>query len=240
MPISQTDISMLLAKWGEQFPREVSVGGMLARNPTAHKWRSLYRSLVLREAVGMRLHDLLTQAHLLFQSSSVVGSRILIRSALETLAVLIHLNQITRSVLDGSCDFHIFQEKTLKLLLGSRDTSTQHHAINVLTVFDHSAKRYPDIRAMYDELSETAHPNFKGVGLGYVEINMDLHTAHFSKQKATAWNDEHFKLMEFVMRGFETEYSIVWKEQIEALELWLVEHDDRVMSTLGTHEGPCR
>jgi len=210
----------------------------MARNPVAHKWRSPYRSLVLRESVCWRIHDLLTQAQFLYEANHILGSRILIRSALETVAILIHLNQLTGQVLDGSLNFHEFQKKTVKLLVGSRNGSTAHESINIVTVFKHCEKTYKGVFETYKTLSECAHPNFEAVCLGYSVTDVEQHVTQFSNQWQAKWADKHESLVEFVCRTFETEYTYVWAQQNNKLEAWLVENDTELMATVGENEGP--
>src|SRR5687767_509859 len=104
-----------LRQWKESLCEQVSVGGLFSRSPIAHKWKAPFRSLILRECVAWRAQDLLSQAQVLHDAGHTLGSRILIRSALETLAVLIYLNRLTRQVLDGALDFHVFDRKTGEL-----------------------------------------------------------------------------------------------------------------------------
>ncbi|MGH9813631.1 MAG: hypothetical protein ACRD4T_10905, partial [Candidatus Acidiferrales bacterium] len=96
------DIERALGEWKESLLKKLELAGLYARNPAAHKWKAPFRSLVLRESVAWRAQDLLAQAHLLHLSGHTLGSRILIRSALETIAILIYLNQLVKSVLAGS------------------------------------------------------------------------------------------------------------------------------------------
>ena len=91
----------LLQRWKSSLPEKVSVGGAMAKNPTAYKWKAPYRSLVLREALFWRTYDLLSQAQLLHENHHMLGSRLLLRSALEAVATLAYLNQGTRALLDG-------------------------------------------------------------------------------------------------------------------------------------------
>ncbi len=198
---------------------------MLARNPTAHKWKETYRSLVLRETVFWRTHDLLTQAHLLFQAKHILGSRILIRSALESTAMLIYLNQLTAQLLSGSADFETFESKTRKLLLGSRDGSTKHDSMNIVTVLEHCERKYEGLTNVYAALSECAHPNYEGVCFGYSDVDRERHETHFSNKWEAMWADKHDSLIKLVCTVFETEYNNVWAPQLEKLEAWLVEHD---------------
>lgn len=73
------------------------------------------RNLLLREAMSWRAHDLLHQAYVLHKNSETLGARILVRSALETLAVLIYLNQITTSVVENLKPFAEFCDSTPNL-----------------------------------------------------------------------------------------------------------------------------
>lgn len=122
------NIEQALDEWKQSLLSKLEHAGLYARNPTTHKWKALFRSLVLRESVAWRAHDLLVQAHALHNAGHTLGSRILIRSALETLAVLNYLNQMTARVLAGSEGFHQFSLKTSRLLLGSKDKTTKHEA----------------------------------------------------------------------------------------------------------------
>ena len=130
------NIEQTLNHWKNSLPQNVAHGGLFSRNPIAHKWKSPLRSFMLREAVFWRIHDLLSQAHLLHKSGHTLGSRILLRSGLETLAILIYLNQLTQNVVAGTEDFHEFSLKTSKLLLGSRNKSTKHKSINIMSVLE--------------------------------------------------------------------------------------------------------
>lgn len=116
---------------------------------------------MLREAVFWRLYELMTQSYALHRQEHGLGARILLRSGFESLATLIYLNQLMERVLDGNLGFHAFGEKTSVLLLGSRDGSTEHQSINIVTILQKCDKRYPGIEKLYAILSESAHPNYE-------------------------------------------------------------------------------
>jgi hypothetical protein len=78
-----------LAELKASLCKSVDIGGLYTRNPVAHKWKAPYRSLCLRETVAWRTQDLLEQSLLLHNSHHSLGARILLRSALETVTVLI-------------------------------------------------------------------------------------------------------------------------------------------------------
>jgi hypothetical protein len=220
-----------LQQWKESQCAQVSVGGLFSRNPVAHKWKAPFRSLILRECVSWRAQDLLAQAQLLHESGHTLGSRILIRSALETLAILIHLNQLTQRVLDGTLDFHVFDQKTRELLLGSRDGSTSHTSINIVTVLSHCEKKYEGISGIYAILSECAHPNYEGVCVGYSKINRDDYETDFSNRWSELWSVRHEPLMDLVCSVFESEYNDVWSDAFEKLEKWVEANDARLEAT---------
>jgi hypothetical protein len=207
------------------------IGGLISRNPVAHKWKATFRSLLLREAVFWRLEDLLRQSYVLHQQGHALGARILLRSALETLATLIYLNQLTASVLDGSLNFHVFGDKTTVLLLGSRNKMTDHTSINIQTVLQKCAKGYDFIEKFYADLSECAHPNHEGLIMGYSKPDRENFIENFSNRWAALYSKTHEQGMMIVVDIFEHEYNEVWTEQFAALEQWLVAQDAELEAT---------
>ena len=104
-----------------------------------------------------RLQDLLAQSLALHElDHTLLGVRILLRGAFETLAVLVYLNKLTAEVLAGTLDFHDFGKKTFELPLGSKDASTSVTAINIMTVLKHADSRYPGLLDWYGALSDGA------------------------------------------------------------------------------------
>ena len=134
-----------LAIWRSSLVTDIPIGGLIARNSIVYKWKGPWRCWLLREAAFWRITELLTQSYMLHEQNQELGARVLLRSSFETLAILIYLNQLIQRVLDGRVDFHEFSKKTSALLLGSRDGSTKHQAINILSILDKSEKRHPGI-----------------------------------------------------------------------------------------------
>jgi len=227
-PITET-----LVNWEKSLCPRIEVGGLFARNPIAHKWKATFRSLELRETAFWRIHDLLTQSYELHVNGRTLGARILLRSAIETLATLIYLNQSTAAVMAGNQDFHTFSNLTARLLLGSRDKSTEYQAVNIVSVLEKCEKRYPGIMGLYAQLSESAHPNFEGLCFGYSRIDHDNHVAEYSNNMSTMYADKLEPEIELCMFVFEHEYNTVWPEQFELLEAWVTENDERLEATKG-------
>lgn len=224
-------IDETLRRWGQSLCPRVEVGGILSRNATAHKWKAPFRSLVLRETAFWRVHDLLVQSSTLQKMRMTLGSRILLRSAIETTAILIYLNHLTRRVLDGTENFHDFSDKTSRLLLGSKNRSTELEAVNLLTVLKHAEKRYPGITEIFEDLSETAHPNYEGMGFGYSRVDHEQYVSNFGNKLMEMFEAQYEPTAGFCMHIFEHEYNQVWPHLFEELEEWLVRHDEELEST---------
>lgn len=220
-----SEIEQLLQRWEQALCRNVDLRGLVARNPLAYKWKAAYRSCVLRESVSWRTHDLLVQAQTLFSRGHVLGSRILLRSALESLAILVYLNGMIDQMLKGDLGFHEFSAKTSRLLLGSRNETTKHTSINIVTVIEQCDKKYPGISDVFATLSESAHPNYEGVCFGYSRVDHERHETNFANHRKVMWADRHESLLRFIAAVFEHEYDDVWRSRQEALETWLVEND---------------
>lgn len=213
--------------------QKVDIGGLISRNAVAHKWKAPFRSLALREGVAWRTQDLLAQSLLLYESRNVLGARILLRSAIETVAVLIYMNQLTRKVLDGTLNFHEYSTKTSTLLLGSRDKSTDHVAINIITVLQKCNSRYPGIEELYAALSESAHPNYEGVCIGYSKIDRANYVTTFSNRWAEMYGNNHIDLIALCLKVFVVEYNDEWSDSFERLESWITKNDDVLEATKG-------
>jgi hypothetical protein len=232
--IEMNTVEQALANWKNSLRATIELGGLYSKNSTAHKWKAPFRSFVLRESVFWRLQDLLTQSNALHQFGHALGARILLRSGFETVATLIYLNQLTASVLDGKLDFHAFSEKTSVLLLGSRNRTTKHTAQSILTVLEKCDKRYPGLKNLYDDLSESAHPNFEGICMGYSTVDHDNNVTNFSNRWAEMYGDGHVRSMQICMELFEVEYDKVWKVQMEQLEAWMEANDSMLEATKAT------
>lgn len=210
---------------------KLDMSALHSRNPTAHKWKAPYRSLHLREAVSWRMVDLLDQSFALHKQGHALGARILLRSAFETLAMLIYVNQQMGKVVARTVDFHAFSEKTEALLLGSRNGSTPFNAVNILKVLDECDKRYSGIRKMYDGLSESAHPNYEGMSRGYAVIDHKADTVTFANRWTTLYGEAHPDAMALCLEIFEHEYNAVWTDLFEELEKWIESNDETLETT---------
>lgn len=220
-----------LANWKQSLLQSIPVGGLLSRNPVAYKWKALFRVWMLREAVFWRLHDLMTQSYALHQQGHGLGARILLRSGFESLATLIYLNQLIQQVLDGKLNFHVFGEKTTTLLLGSRNNENGPRSLNVVTVLEKCDMRYAGLMKLYSDLSESAHPSYEGLCMGYSKIDHDEYETNFSNRWMELYGDRHLGSMELCMGTFYHEYNDVWPALMEKMEGWIEANDALLEAT---------
>ena len=181
--------------------------------------------MVLRETLFWRMHDLGQQILLLNQHQHLLGARTLLRAAIETLAILIFLNQRTAAVVTGEFSFFAFDALTKQLLLGSRAQGASHMAINILTVLEKAERQHEGLKSMYERLSESAHPNYDGVLYTYSSSDPEKYETNFSNRWAKLFGPEQEPAMTFIFAVFEHEYDKVWPESFEKLEGWLRDND---------------
>lgn len=224
---SVEDLELALARLKDALVKKLELAGLHSRNPTAHKWKAPYRSLHLREAAYWRILDLLDQSFILHGMGHALGARILLRSALETIAMLIYLNRQTEKLLTGAIEFKAFSEKTEKLLLGSRNGGTKFNAVHINDILKECDKRHPGIQRIYDDLSESAHPNYEGISRGYAVIDRKEDTITFSNRWMSLYGETHPDDMMLCLRIFMQEYDAVWTELFERLENWIEKNDTR-------------
>lgn len=222
------NLQTYLSELRQSLCKEIAVGGLFTRNPIVHKWKAPWRMLLLREAASWRLCELIQQSLDLSRAGSILGARILLRSAFETLALLIHSGQMMRSVAIGNVDYHEFALKASKLLLGSRDKSTEVESVNILTILKAAEKRYPGLESWYAELCETAHPNYEGMIHGYSTSDPSEHVTHFQSRWTTLYGGTHEAALEICLKVFEAEYNNEWTSAFEALENWIELNDAKL------------
>ncbi|WP_132972485.1 hypothetical protein [Thiogranum longum] len=224
------NVAKVLEVWNSYLCKKIDLGGLISRNPAAHKWKATYRSIVLRELTFWRVTDLLNQMVVLSNTGHILGARILLRSTIETLGILIYLNQKMKAVLEGKEEFNAFSDMTSQLMLGSKNKTTKLNAINVThTILEKwCEKKYPGIFEIYADLCESAHPNYEGVCFGYSFVNEKEYETVFENRWAELYASNLGELTLEFMRVFEEEYNNVWPAEYEKLEKWLVENDQNL------------
>lgn len=220
-----------LVGWRASLMPSIPLSGLISRDPVTYKWKSPFRCWLLREATFWRVTDLLSQSLALHEQGHGLGARILLRSSFETLATLIYLNLLIREVVSGQLNFHLFGRKTETLLFGSRDQSTKHKSLNIITVLGKCNKRYPGLLSIYESLSESAHPNYEGMLAGYSAVDRKEFETRFLNRWMDTYGASHTSAMELCMRTYHYEYDNVWVGLIEELEIWVNENNNELEVT---------
>lgn len=220
-----------LANWESSLVKSLPEAGLFSRSEIAYTWKVMSRCWILRETLLWRFIDLIRQSYELHNQEHALGARILSRSALEALAILIYLNQQFPKVLSNVLDFHEFSDKTNKLLLGSKNRSTNYDSINIITVLGRCETKYEGIQKIYSSLSESAHPNSEGLLTGYSSIDHIEQETNFSNRWSELHGSQHIGLLEILMDIFEDEYNNIWTKGIDDLERWVVENNSLLEAT---------
>jgi hypothetical protein len=125
-----------------------------------------FKAAMTRELLLYRTTDLADASISFFEQKRIVPAIILMRSVLETFAVLFALHKrIEIFVNDKPKDVKDLNDFIERLLMGSKKKEFAEltaEAVNVLTCIDHADKTLPGFRVGYDTLSEFAHPNWAG------------------------------------------------------------------------------
>lgn len=210
--------------------REISLGSLLARDDCAHKWKITYRCIILRELVAWRFFDLLKQAVILQSGQHILGARILLRSAIETVSILVYSNQKLESITKTGSGFQEFSKATENLLLGSRNDVTPLQAINILTILEKCNRKYDGILRMYEHLSESSHPNWEGLTGAYSKIDYSNYTTYFENRFVEKLGDKQASIIEILLTMFNIEYNEIWPRTFEGFEKWIRENSDSLKS----------
>lgn len=169
--------------------------------------------------------DLGKQVLLLTENNHILGARVLLRSAIETLALLIFMNLKMRAVISNELSFFAFDKLTMQLLMGSKNQSTSHAAINILTVLEKAEATHEGILELHQKLSESAHPNYDGVLFGYSKTDRENYETHFMNRWVEIFGAQQEPAAAFVFAVFEYEYNQESPALLESLEEWLRSND---------------
>lgn len=135
-------------------------------SPTA---KTAFKVRVAREVLLHRVSDLCDAACDLHDKKSTIPAFVLTRAALETMAVLYYVRRSVHAAIQiGSVE--ALDAAAMKQLFGSKDGSTPHDAVNILTAVGHVEKQYPGVEDLFKGLCEFAHPNLAGVLLAYQRL----------------------------------------------------------------------
>ena len=139
----------------ESLPSSISVASL------AVKEKAPFNLLGTREALIWRTEELARNACDALDRDDIAVAAILTRAVTESAAVAWKLKEVLDTRRQQTAEQ--LNEILMRLLVGSRIWEDFPQAVQILTSLDRMDKRIPGVRKAYDNLSEIAHPNWRGV-----------------------------------------------------------------------------
>ena len=223
--LENIDIEKTLQNFKKSLPNKVNLASLYEHSKKAHKWKVTYILLMLREAILWRTVDIISQAHYLSINKMIIGSRILIRSALETICMLIYMNKKIQSVVEGNMSFEDFNKIIERMYIGAKNENKILDSINVMKFIKESEIKYPGIKKIYNDLCETAHPNYFGVSAAYTKRNIKRLETDFGIFWKELYSDQHERGIKICLSILFKEYNEEWVKQFMQLEKWLEKNE---------------
>jgi hypothetical protein len=131
-----------------------------------------YKALEIREALLYRATDLADAACMLFEKENLVSAACVSRALQETVAVLFCVNRRVKETIKNK-DIDRLDDDLMIILMGTKNNPELPDPKNILSMIDRVDKEIPSFRALYDNLSEFAHPNWAGTLGIYSKINKE-------------------------------------------------------------------
>ncbi len=138
--------------------------------------------LCYREAMIWRTEELTRSACHHFESDDLASAITLTRAAIEGIAATWYLKaSVEKVVKSGSVG--AFDERIMRLLLGSKNDISDLNAFNALDFIDSVDKASPGFRRTYESLCEYAHPNWSGTSQLFSKVDHEQVLTEFGRNK---------------------------------------------------------
>lgn len=176
--MSDLEVARAFAKAiSESLPSELYVGSLTLNSKLP------FKAFEIRELLIHRASDLANGAINIFDEEMIVPAIVLVRSLIETTALLYSLYERTQGFLIRK-DVAEYDQFLMSCLVGSRDKEAKYQSINVLNHIDRFERLVPGFRQMYDSLSEYAHPNWAGLKGAYGTTDKEKYVTRFGTRSA--------------------------------------------------------
>lgn len=136
----------------------------------SHKSKVPYKMADALGSLLWRSFELAETAYQSLQKNNIASGILLVRASMETTSVLFYLYSKMESTIKDK-NVAEFDDKIMRILLGSKNKVTAIESISVLTTIDKTNKKYDNYRWLYDLLSEYAHPNWLGTHGLYAKVS---------------------------------------------------------------------
>ena len=135
---------------------------------TADRSKLPFKATLYRDSLLWRIEELGRSALDAYDRDDHVAGIILTRATIETIAALNSLHRLITRYEGGAIDK--LDATLMSMLMGSRARPDRPDAINILNAIDKLTRMLPAFRALYDELSEYAHPNDAGTASSFAVL----------------------------------------------------------------------
>ena len=157
----------------ESLPSSLSVAALGVKS------KAPFQLLSTREALIWRTEELARNACDAMDRDDLAVAAILTRAVTESAALAWKLMEVLDTRHQQTTEQ--LNEILMRLLIGSRIWDDFPQAVQILTSIDRMDKRIPGVRSGYDNLSEIAHPNWRGVFGLYSRTDEAVFTSYFGK-----------------------------------------------------------
>jgi hypothetical protein len=135
--------------------------------------------LCTREPLTWRTEELARCACDALENDDVAAGILLTRAVVESTALIWRLKELLEDRRQYTADdLHSALEK---MMMGWTNDPDFPNSVNILTMINHMDRQFHGVRERYDELSETAHPNWSGVFGLFAMIDRETYTAQFGR-----------------------------------------------------------
>lgn len=159
------------------------------------KYGSLYpyKLQVIKASQLYRNHELASSILIAFNSQSYSAAAILVRSLLESSALLFYIGKKINGTIESNStgDIDSILMSVLMGYSGDKKEKSKAKPIQVLTAVDHAEKKVPGYRREYDHLSDYTHPNWFGSHNMYAKIKDGEYITEFDaslNNSKTSWS----------------------------------------------------
>jgi hypothetical protein len=129
--------------------------------------------------MSWRTEELARCACDMLERDDIAAGILLTRAVAESAAFVWRLKELLEDRQRYTADD--LQDKFERMLLGWKNDPEFPQAFNIQTMIDHMARKIPEVRTRYDQLSEFAHPDWSGV-LGLFSVtNRTTYTTLFGR-----------------------------------------------------------
>lgn len=147
---------------------------------TARRSKLPFKATLYRDSLLWRIEELGRSALNAYDRDDHVAGIVLTRATIETIAALNSLHRLVTRYKGG--DIETLDAKLMSMLMGSRVGDDRPDAINILNAVDKLTKTLPAFRALYDQLSEYAHPNDPGTASSFAVLDIVRLGANFTRR----------------------------------------------------------